>query len=102
MTPAIAMDARPGGPTTKRQPSPEGLGTRSCLRQVGKDMNEVREAIITAITPNGSATLPFVIPSEAEGSAVQSFVCNEFVIPTGAYPDFLPRGARRSSVCAFP
>jgi hypothetical protein len=34
--------------------------------------------------PPKSATLPFVIPSEAEGSAVQSFGCNEFVIPTGA------------------
>jgi hypothetical protein len=28
MTPAIATDARPGGPTAKRQPSPEGLGHR--------------------------------------------------------------------------
>ena len=26
MTPAIATDAKPGGPTAKRQPSPEGLG----------------------------------------------------------------------------
>jgi len=26
MTPAVAMDERPGGPTAKRQPSPEGLG----------------------------------------------------------------------------
>ena len=26
MTPASATDARPGGPTAKRQPSPEGLG----------------------------------------------------------------------------
>src|SRR5271170_7161953 len=25
----IAMDARPGGPAAKRQPSPEGLGNRS-------------------------------------------------------------------------
>jgi hypothetical protein len=33
-------------------------------------MNEVREAVITTITPNGNATLPFVIPSAAEGSAV--------------------------------
>jgi hypothetical protein len=56
----------------------------TCLRQVGRDMNEVREAIITAITPNGSATLPFVIPSVAEGSAVQSFGCNEFVMSTGS------------------
>jgi len=46
-------------------------------------MNGVREAVITTMTPNGSATLPFVIPSVAEGSAVQSFRCNEFVIPTG-------------------
>ena len=35
-------------------------------------MNEVREALITPTTPNGSATLPFVIPSVAEGSAVHS------------------------------
>src|ERR1700678_261927 len=28
MTPAIARDARPGGPTAKRQPSPEGLGNQ--------------------------------------------------------------------------
>jgi hypothetical protein len=33
-------------------------------------MNNVCEVAITTITPNGSATLPFVIPSEAEGSAV--------------------------------
>jgi hypothetical protein len=26
-------------------------------------MNNVCEAVVTAITPNGSATLPFVIPS---------------------------------------
>jgi CHRD domain len=36
------------------------------------------------LVPNGSAPVPFVIPSEAEGSAVQSFGCNELVIPTGA------------------
>ena len=29
-------------------------------------MNNVSELVITTITPNGSATLPFVIPSEAE------------------------------------
>ncbi len=33
-------------------------------------MNNAREVVITAITPNGSAPLPFVIPSVAEGSAV--------------------------------
>jgi hypothetical protein len=79
MTPAIAMDARPGGPTAKRQPSPEGLGNRSvddpsavgaalnrcvipsistCLRQVEGEMNSACEVVITTITPNGSATLP--------------------------------------------
>jgi hypothetical protein len=47
-------------------------------------MNKVRELVITTITPNGSATLPFVIPSEAEGSAVQYFGPNEFVIPIEA------------------
>jgi hypothetical protein len=35
-------------------------------------MNNICEAVITAITPNGSATLPFVIPSVAEGSAVHA------------------------------
>ena len=79
--------ARPGGPTAKRQPSPEGLGNRlkdpsaggaaltrssapcvtrsnlTCLRQVEGEMNSVCEVVVTAITPNGSAALPFVIPS---------------------------------------
>jgi hypothetical protein len=36
----------------------------TCLRQVESGMNNVCEAVITAVTPNGSATLPFVIPSE--------------------------------------
>jgi len=40
-------------------------------------MNDVREAVITTITLNGGVPLPFVIPSEAEGSAVQSIGCNE-------------------------
>jgi hypothetical protein len=35
-------------------------------------MNEVCEAVIATITPNGSTAIPFVIPSEAEGSAVHS------------------------------
>jgi hypothetical protein len=45
-------------------------------------MNEACQVVITSTIPNGSATLPFVIPSAAEGSAVQSFGCNEFVMPT--------------------
>jgi hypothetical protein len=53
-------------------------------RQVSSGMNNVHEVVTIAITPNGSAALPFVIPSVAEGSAVQSFGPNEFVIPTGA------------------
>jgi hypothetical protein len=35
-------------------------------------MNNVCEAVIATITLNGSASLPFVIPSGAEGSAVHS------------------------------
>jgi hypothetical protein len=35
----------------------------TCLRQVSPGMNNVSELVITAITPNGSASLPFVIPS---------------------------------------
>ena len=33
-------------------------------------MNNVCKVFTATITPNGRATLPFVIPSEAEGSAV--------------------------------
>jgi hypothetical protein len=33
-------------------------------------LNNACEVASMAITPNGSATLPFVIPSAAEGSAV--------------------------------
>jgi hypothetical protein len=45
---------------------------------------------------------------EAEGSAVHSAFAtkvrgkNEFVIPTGANPDFLPHCAGENRVCAFP
>jgi hypothetical protein len=34
-------------------------------------MNNACEAVITTITPNGSATLPFVIPSEPGFPATQ-------------------------------
>jgi hypothetical protein len=44
----------------------------TCLRQVERGINELSEAVITTITPNASAPLPFVIPSGAEGSAVHS------------------------------
>ena len=47
-------------------------------------MHEVCEAVITATAPNGSTVLPFIIPREAEASAVQSFGCGPFVILTGA------------------
>jgi hypothetical protein len=33
-------------------------------------MNNACEVVITTITPNASATLPFVIPSVVEGPAV--------------------------------
>jgi hypothetical protein len=65
-------------------------------------MNNVSELVITAITPNGSASLPFVIPSEAEGSAVSA---SQYQMLTGkpfCSSDFLPRGTRERSVCAFP
>jgi hypothetical protein len=35
----------------------------TCQRQVSSGMNKVCEVVITTITPNGSATLPSVIPS---------------------------------------
>jgi hypothetical protein len=38
--------------------------------QVVSGMNNVCEAVVTTITANESANLPFVLPSEAEGSAV--------------------------------
>jgi len=61
-------------------------------------MNGVYEVVVTTITPNGGATLPFVIPSAVEGSAVQSFGCNEFVIPTGANPEFRVSAVERPAV----
>ena len=41
-------------------------------------MNNIWVVVITTITPIGGATLPFVIPSEAEGSVVQILGCNKF------------------------
>jgi hypothetical protein len=56
----------------------------------------------------GTAALSFVIPSEAEGSAVRgplletlNLSSNKIVISTGAYPDFLPRVAGHGHVCGF-
>ena len=103
MTPAIVMDARPGGPTAKRQPSPEGLGNqirrgserRRCgtvslgvcdlfsgcqfflgtrIRYPNMNCHPDRSVAkwrdlrfsIPATNPDGTTTLPFVIPSEAE------------------------------------
>jgi hypothetical protein len=43
---------------------------------------EMKNAFCPATALHGSTVLPFVIPSEAEGSAVQYFGPNEFVIPT--------------------
>src|SRR5580692_4742226 len=62
----MAIDARPGGPTAKRQPSPEGLGDRS--RRGSERRRRGTQPIVRS---------PCVIPSEAdlsrravEGSAV--------------------------------
>ena len=54
----------------KRHPKQPDLPAASCERN-----ERGSGAVITAITPKGSAALPFVIPSEAEGTAVQSFGC---------------------------
>src|SRR5271163_125854 len=50
---------------------PVSFRAANCLRQVMVAMNELRgQLFIATIKPNGSAALPFVIPSAAEGSAV--------------------------------
>jgi hypothetical protein len=62
-----------------------------------------------AITFYGTVALSFVIPSEAEGSAVRrTFRGNaefcpqtKIVISTEAYPDFLPRSTGRDHRCGF-
>jgi hypothetical protein len=41
-----------------------------CLLQAS-EINNVSEVVIPTITPNGSATLSFVIPSKAEFPATQ-------------------------------
>jgi hypothetical protein len=71
--------------------------TLTCLRQVSPGMNNAFELVITAITPNGSAYLPFVIPSEAEGSAVslsrhQKFTGKRFCSSGGQLRDLQFRG----------
>jgi hypothetical protein len=82
-------------------------GPSTALRS-GRDDTSFLYGLAAALI--GSAAVPFVIPSEAEGSAVSpspiahingSATLN-FVIPTGAYPDFLPRSTRQSRVCALP
>jgi len=35
-------------------------------------------------------------------TALHGSVALPFVIPTGAYPDFLPRGRRQDHACGFP
>jgi hypothetical protein len=52
-----------------------------------------------AITFYGTAALPFVIPSEAEGSAVLR-TCRGNVFDR-AYPDFLPRRTRNVHYAPF-
>jgi len=46
-------------------PNPLLCASLTCLRQVEGEMNNACEVVSMAITPNESATLPFVIPSEA-------------------------------------
>jgi hypothetical protein len=62
----------------------------TCLRQVERAMNKVCEVVITTITPNGSAALPFVIPSAAEESAVSAsqyqMLTGETVLFIGSAP----------------
>jgi hypothetical protein len=49
----------PKGMTIRTIPS-----TSTCLRQVEGEMNNSEVVVISTITPKGSATLPFVIPSK--------------------------------------
>ena len=68
----------------------------------------VCEVVITTITPNGSATLPFVIPSAADLS--RRAVEGSAVLPTGRRPILraptslvIPTGAQRSGgTCCSP
>jgi hypothetical protein len=54
MTCKIAMDARPGGPAAKREPSPEGLGISS-----EDDLSAVGAALNLALPRQGIPTQPF-------------------------------------------
>jgi hypothetical protein len=64
---------------------------------------------IRSIEPEWKRNPPFVIPTEAERSAVllihkpmlTESASPPFVIPTEAYPDFLPRSTGQVRVCAF-
>ena len=51
--------------------------TSTCLRQVEGEMNNVCEVVVTAITPNGSAALPFVILRACDFFDLSCFSNNE-------------------------
>jgi hypothetical protein len=44
----------------------------TCLRQVAKEMNSIRRHVTSTTALKRSAAVPFVIPSEAEESAVSA------------------------------
>jgi hypothetical protein len=62
------------------------------LRQCSKEMNRHPQAVVATTTSNESTTLPFVIPSEAEESAVSA---SQYQMLTGETVLFIPS----SSTC---
>jgi hypothetical protein len=67
----------------------------TCLRQVAKAMNSIHGQLAPS-HPTESATLPFVIPSEAEESAVSP---SRYQMPTGK--PFCSSGAKPKGSAAF-
>jgi hypothetical protein len=123
-----ANRTRPVGPVAKLQPSPEGLGHRfrnivrapearhpecwSCrassapqswpsVPQPGRVcVRAGRETAGPSTTLRSGRDDNSAVPARV--SVRSTWPCNRIVIPTGAYPDFLPRSAGHGRVCGFP
>jgi hypothetical protein len=78
----MATDARPGGPTANRQPSPEGLGNRTFLHR----QQEI-----------GCPTSRWFF---ARCGIPQYSTCHS-IGATGSVPDFLPRRPATSTYATF-
>jgi hypothetical protein len=72
---SIAIHGRPNIPSAKWHAQCSSV---TCLRQVSSGMNNVCAVVVTTIPPNGSVTLPFVIPQPRDLQFREPFLGNVF------------------------